>query len=88
MFGVLLLDDKTGYLMDAIVDECRGKPQRIVRSILKRWLKGKGKPVTWQALIDTLRTCKQTALADRIQNCKYIYTYVGDGLSWSCIVRV
>ena len=76
MFGVLLLEDKIGYRIGVIVDECRGNPQRIIRSILKEWLKGKGKPVTWQALIDTLRTCKHSDLADRIQNCKYIYTYL------------
>ena len=67
MFGVLLLDDKTGSQIDIIVDDCRGMSERIVRSILKEWLKGKGKPVTWQALIDTLRNCKHTDLADKIQ---------------------
>ena len=67
MFGVLLLDDKTGSRVDIIVDDCRGMSGRIVKSILKEWLKGRGKPVTWQALIDTLRACKHTNLADKIQ---------------------
>ena len=70
MFGVLLLDDKTGSHVDIIVDDCRGKIEKIVRSILKEWLNGKGKPVTWETLIDTLRDCKHTDLADKIQESK------------------
>ena len=67
-FRVFLLNDTTGSLVDIIVDDCRGRTERIVMSILKEWLKGRGKPVTWQALIDTLRDCKQTDLADKIQD--------------------
>ena len=66
-FGVLLLDDTTGSQVDIIVHDAREKAETIVRSILKEWLKGKGKPVTWQTLIDTLRACKLTDLADKIQ---------------------
>ena len=67
MFGVLLLDDKIGSQVDVIVEECHWIPKRIITGILKEWLKGRGKPVTWQALIDTLRACKHTDLADKIQ---------------------
>ena len=70
MFGVLLLDDKTGSQVDAIVEECHWKTQKIIIRILKEWLKGRGKPVTWQALIDTLRDCKHTDLADNIRYSK------------------
>ena len=66
-FGVLLLKDTTGSQVDIIVHDAREKTETIVRSILKEWLKGKGKPVTWQTLIDTLRDCKHTDLADKIQ---------------------
>ena len=59
-----------GSQLDIIVDDCRGKIESIVMSILKEWLKGRGKPVTWQALIDTLRDCKHTDLADKIQESK------------------
>ena len=41
--------------MDAIEDECRGKPERITRKILQEWLEGKGLPVTWESLVQTLR---------------------------------
>ena len=67
-FGVLLLDDKTGSKVDIIVNDERGKSERIVTSILREWYKGRGKPVTWQALIDTLRDCKHTNLAKKIQD--------------------
>ena len=67
-FGVLLLDDTRGSQVDIIFHDARGKTKTIVRSILKEWLNGKGKPVTWQALIDTLRHCKHTDLADKIQD--------------------
>ena len=67
MFGILLLNEPTGSQVDIIVHDAREKTETIVRSILKEWLKGKGKPVTWQALIDTLRACKHTDLADKLQ---------------------
>ena len=70
MFGVLLLDDELGSQVDIIKHDAREKTETIVMSILKEWLKGKGKPVTWQALIDTLRDCKHTDLADKIQDSK------------------
>ena len=66
-FGVLLLNDMTGSQVDIIAHDAHEKIETIVTSILKEWLKGKGKPVTWQALIDTLRACKHTDLADKIQ---------------------
>ena len=69
-FGVLLLEDTMGSRVDIIVDDCHGMKEKIVRSILKEWLKGRGKPVTWQALIDTLRDCKHTDLADKIRESK------------------
>lgn len=70
MFGILLLNDETGSQVDIIVDDCRGMTERIVMSIFKEWLKGRGKPVSWQTLIDTLRDCKLTDLADKIQDSK------------------
>ena len=54
-FGILLLNDKTGSRVDAIDDECRGKPERIVLGILQEWLEGKGLPLTWESLVQTLR---------------------------------
>ena len=51
-------------------DECRGKPERTVLRILQEWIEGKGLPVTWQTLIQTLRDVELTVLADHIQGLK------------------
>ena len=49
-FGVLLLDDTIlGSQVDIVVHDAREKSEPIVRSILKEWLKGKGKPVSYMA---------------------------------------
>ena len=52
--------------MNIIEDECRGKPERIVLRILQEWLEGKGLPVTWESLIQTLRDTDLSLVADQI----------------------
>ena len=69
-FGIFLLNDMTGGRVDIIEDECRGKPERIVLKILQEWLEGKGLPVTWESLIQTLRDMGHSDLADQIQATK------------------
>ena len=54
-FGAFLLNDELGSRVDLIEEECRGNPERICRKILQEWLEGKGLPVTWETLIQTLR---------------------------------
>ena len=66
-FGTFLLNDKTGSLVDAIEMECLGKPHHITTKILQEWVVGKGKVPTWQTLVQTLRRCKLTDLADQIE---------------------
>lgn len=63
-FGILLLKDDTGCLVDAIEGT---SPSNIVISILQKWIAGRGRPRTWQALIDTLKDCELTAFADKIK---------------------
>ena len=53
--------------MDAIEDECRRRPKRIGLRILQEWLAGKGLPVDWQTLIDTLRYSDISTLANTVQ---------------------
>ena len=65
-FGVLLLNDETGSQVDSIADECRRKPERICHRILQEWLEGKGLPVTWEILIQTLRDTGLPTLAGHI----------------------
>ena len=56
--------------MNIIEDECRGRPERIVLGILQEWLVGKGLPVTWESLIQTLRDTDLSVLAEQIQATK------------------
>ena len=42
IFGVLLLDDKTGSRVEALKMECLGVPGNITQKILQEWLEGKG----------------------------------------------
>jgi hypothetical protein len=66
-FGKLLLDDQDGTKVNLIAEEFAGKPKTINVKILQYWLEGKGLLVTWKTLLDTLRDCSLTTLADSIQ---------------------
>ena len=66
-FGCLLLNDDDGCIMEVIEHDCQGQCKCIVQKTLSEWLRGKGKPVTWKVLTDTLRECELTTLADVIQ---------------------
>ena len=65
-FGILLLNDEDGCLLDVMENDCLGKCERIVHKILSTWIQGRGKPVTWNALTETLRSCDLNDLADKI----------------------
>ena len=67
-FGTLLLDDEKGAQVDNIEEDLHGNPERINTKILQYWLQGKGLPVTWETLLDTLRACSLNGLADKIQD--------------------
>ena len=67
-FGVLLLNDEDGALVEALEDECNGKRERIVRKILVEWVRGRGRALSWKTLSDTLRECSLSSLADDIDS--------------------
>ena len=67
-FGVLLLNDEDGTLVEALEDECNGKWERIVRKILAEWVRGRGRALSWKTLSDTLRECSLSLLADDIDS--------------------
>ena len=67
-FGVLLLNDEDGTLVEALEDECNGKRERIVRKILAEWVRGRGRALSWKTLSDTLRECSLSSLADDIDS--------------------
>ena len=67
MFGVYLLNDLTGSRMLNIEDECCGNTERIMVRVLQEWLEGKGLPLKWQSLIQTLRDTDLSDLAEKIE---------------------
>ena len=54
--------------MDSIEEYCRGNPEKITRKILQEWVEGKGLPVTWESLVQTLRETGLSVLADQIHH--------------------
>ena len=56
-FGIFLLNDANGAIVQALEMEHLRNAERINMAILQRWLQGTGvKPVTWSTLVDVLRT--------------------------------
>ena len=68
MFGVLLLNDGTGAEVDTITAKYPGDAERINLEILKRWIGGKGKPLTWDILIGVLKDIGLGNLASEIKD--------------------
>ena len=55
-FGIFLLDDKTGAIIEELEIMHRGNAEEINKAILMQWLRGNGvKPVTWSTLVDVLK---------------------------------
>ena len=56
MFGIFLLNDANGAIVQALEMEHHWNAERINLAILVQWLQGRGvKPVTWSTLVDVLR---------------------------------
>ena len=55
----------------ALKKECQGVAEDVILRILQEWLEGKGLPVTWETLVQTLRKTKLSTLADEIQATKF-----------------
>jgi hypothetical protein len=62
IFGTLLLNDEDGSIVRAIEHDNFWKCEQIVCRILSVWVTGVGKPVTWDALIETLDECDLSEL--------------------------
>ena len=67
MFGVLLLNDKTAAEVTAIARERRENAADINLEILRLWIGGKGKPLSWNTLINVLKDIGLGSLASDIQ---------------------
>jgi len=68
MFGVVLLNDKAGAEVNAIAKQYRDDAEQINFEILRLWIGGKGKPLSWDALIDVLKAIGLNTLAGNIQD--------------------
>ena len=70
MFGIILLNDQTGSRIRSFKKECQGDAEDVMLRILQEWIEGKGLPVTWESVIQTLKDIELTSLADHIQGLK------------------
>ena len=67
MFGILLLEDKTGAHVESLVTKHREDCEKINLDIVRQWLQGRGaKPVSWRTLTRILKAVKLTVLAQDI----------------------
>ena len=53
--------------MAVISENCRGRPEEMARDVLRKWLAGKGVEVSWDSLIATLKSSKNSFMAEQIQ---------------------
>ena len=67
-FGVLLLNDATGAEVNSIATNYRDDAEQINPQILRLWIGGKGRPLSWYTLIDVLTKIGLNTLAGDIRN--------------------
>ncbi len=71
MFGIFLLNDDIGSVVEALVLQHREDSMAINMAILRKWMEGVGRqPVTWQTLVEALRDSELNTLADDIYEVK------------------
>ena len=67
IFGTLLLEDRTGERVNAIIRRHMNNAEKVNVTILEEWIAGRGKyPVTWKTLTETLCDIGLTMLAGEI----------------------
>ena len=67
--GILLLEDDTGHVVDAIVHEHHQDTEQVTLKILQLWINGAGlQPVSWATLIQVLHDVQLNALAKELSN--------------------
>ena len=69
-FGTLLLKDATGARISAMELMHMKRDININREILQEWMRGGGRPVTWNDLVEVLRAIGHNLLADAISAVK------------------
>ena len=73
--GVLLLEDATAEVTQAIIEQYSHDTTKIICTILQKWIQGKGKlPIEWSTLVRVLKDIGLHMLADEMeQNLKDQY---------------
>ena len=71
-FGILLLQDNTGNIVESIEYESQKNAEMINLKILKKWVNGTGLPVTWDILIRILQDIELHELASEIYDAVYV----------------
>ena len=68
-FGILLLQDDTGAVVDQIAHKNHNVALQINIDILQKWRSGDTgvKPISWRTLVDCLKTTGMTTLAEDIE---------------------
>ena len=70
-FGILLLQDNTGNIVETLEHECQKNAEMINLKICKKWINGIGLPVSWDILIQVLHDIELHKLANEIQDIVY-----------------
>ena len=66
--GVLLLEDATGEVTRAIIEQHCEDATKINFQIFQKWIQGKGKlPVEWSTLVEVLKNIELVQLANEIE---------------------
>jgi len=64
--GVILLQDESGAIMKAIEGEYSNPLDRM-KCVLTHWFEGRGLPVTWKNLVESLRQLELNTIANDIE---------------------
>lgn len=65
--GILLLDDTTGTVTQAIIQRNNNDATNIILDIFQLWIQGKGRvPIRWTTFTDVLRNVGLSELANEM----------------------
>ena len=66
--GMLLLDDATAEVTQAIIEQYSHDTTKIICKIVQKWIQGKGKlPIEWSTLVRVLKDIGLHMLADEME---------------------
>lgn len=63
-----MLEDTTGAVTQAIIEQHQHDATKINGEILQRWIQGRGKlPVEWDTLVEVLKVMRLSELANEME---------------------